>query len=96
LRFLKFDSFHAGPSVKDFWEAALVKDGMEQCGMRWTIDGAEAMLGIRSIQATIPKSSQKLELGGRESCRIWTIVSGLVLINTKPLMIVQIRRFEPA
>jgi hypothetical protein len=28
----------------------LVKDRMEQCGMRWTIAGAEAVLGMRSIQ----------------------------------------------
>lgn len=28
----------------------LVKDRMEQSGMRWTIAGAEAMLGMRSIQ----------------------------------------------
>ena len=28
----------------------LVKDRMEQCGMRWTIPGAEAVLGMRSIQ----------------------------------------------
>ncbi|MCP4652761.1 MAG: ISKra4 family transposase [Candidatus Omnitrophica bacterium] len=28
----------------------LVKDRMEQCGMRWTIDGAEAALNMRSIQ----------------------------------------------
>lgn len=28
----------------------LVKDRMEQCGMRWTIAGAEAALGMRSIQ----------------------------------------------
>lgn len=28
----------------------LVKDRMEQCGMRWTVAGAEAILGMRSIQ----------------------------------------------
>ena len=28
----------------------LVKDRMEQCGMSWTIAGAEAVLGMRSIQ----------------------------------------------
>jgi hypothetical protein len=28
----------------------LVKDRMEQCGMRWTIAGAEAVLSMRSIQ----------------------------------------------
>jgi len=28
----------------------LVKDRMEQCGMHWTIAGAEAMLNMRSIQ----------------------------------------------
>ena len=28
----------------------LVKDRMEQCGMRWTIEGAEAVLRMRSIQ----------------------------------------------
>ncbi len=28
----------------------LVKDKMEQCGMRWTIDGAETTLSMRSIQ----------------------------------------------
>ena len=28
----------------------LVKDRMEQSGMQWTIVGAEAMLGIRSVQ----------------------------------------------
>jgi hypothetical protein len=28
----------------------LVKDRMEQCGMRWTITGAEAVLSMRSIQ----------------------------------------------
>lgn len=28
----------------------LVKDRMEQCGMRWTIRGAEAVLSMRSIQ----------------------------------------------
>lgn len=28
----------------------LVKDRMEQSGMHWTLDGAEAMLGVRSIQ----------------------------------------------
>ena len=28
----------------------LVKDRMEQCGMHWTVDGAEAMLSMRSIQ----------------------------------------------
>ncbi|MGA8163520.1 MAG: ISKra4 family transposase [Waddliaceae bacterium] len=28
----------------------LVKDRMEQCGMRWTIAGAEAVLAMRSIQ----------------------------------------------
>ena len=28
----------------------LVKDRMEQCGMRWTIVGAEAVLSMRSIQ----------------------------------------------
>ena len=28
----------------------LVKDRMEQCGMRWTIAGAESVLSMRSIQ----------------------------------------------
>ena len=28
----------------------LVKDRLEQCGMHWTITGAEAVLGMRSIQ----------------------------------------------
>ena len=28
----------------------LVKDRMEQCGMRWTVAGAEAVLSMRSIQ----------------------------------------------
>lgn len=28
----------------------LVKDRMEQCGMRWTISGAEAVLSMRSLQ----------------------------------------------
>ena len=28
----------------------LVKDRMEQCGMSWTTAGAEAVLGMRSIQ----------------------------------------------
>ena len=28
----------------------LVRDRMEQCGMRWTIAGAEAVLKMRSIQ----------------------------------------------
>ena len=30
----------------------LVKDRMERSGMRWTLEGAQAMLGLRSIHSS--------------------------------------------
>ena len=54
-KFMRYDIYLAkgypiGSGVVEGACKNLVKDRMEQCGMRWTIVGAEAVLSMRSIQ----------------------------------------------